>query len=1240
MSKPIIGRGGGGKGGGGGSESPNTLKSQSYANIIDLLCEGPIEGFYHGAGEGEQDIYLDGVPLKRPDGTYNFSNYAYEMRSGTQDQDHLNDFPIAVPNIVNKITSYDTPATTTIYNTEVADAFKVIVSVDSLHESDKESGDLYGHYVNYSISLSINNIDFIPRVKDSIVGKTMSAYEKAVTIDIPSDWQGKPIYVLLERLSPDDIKSAETKGDINQSSLLRLKTVTTLTYDKLTYPNSALVALNINSEYFSSVPTRSYDLKLMQVLVPAPPFYNPETREYNISGGMHWDGSTVLAWSDNPAWCFYDLLTNSRYGLGKYLKPHMIDKWELFKIAKYCDDLVPDGFGGEEPRYTCNILINSRKEALNVVRDMAKIFRGMAYWSGSQLTFVYDHEDTPEMLFTNANVVDGVFSYSGSALAARKSVALVTWQDPEVGYEKVIEYVEDEAALRKYGYKEASLNAIGCTSRGQARRLGKWLLFSENYEGNLLGFSAGNIGASLRPGSVISISDRTKVASRLGGRIVSVSGNTVTIDQSLSYTVGSELLVEIHTPVVETLPNNTTEIPSVKERHIATIEKRTIIGVTGNVVTLSTSFGAGTEPLPGSMWIVNIPATVEPATFKVLSISENTDTGVYDVSAVKYSVGKYGYIEEDIPFTPRVTSNLTLTPTPVNADSMTITESLYRAGGAVHNKVEFDWADVPGALNYSVEYKLGNNNWAVLDRECSVSYTELLNAAPGKYTFKVSTKNSFNRRSPFVESAVYSVLGKTAPPRDVENFTFAPNKAGVLLTWDPVPDLDLHGYELRYGDSWDNGVLVDVLTATRALITLEDHSTSGEYQHSYHIRAIDTSGNYSENVKSLHVVFPPIPRVFGFSCVQALSRLELAWRPSNDPYLAGYEIREGVEWAQSSLIAVVNSTHYSIPYGGQGTRTFLIKAVSSLGIKSTIASFATTEIAQPTDMNAVFLQDEKEDDWPGIMVNAEVEAEKVVTEYGKLGGEYITEVDLGAPYNAQTTITFDKLVVAQDTGSWNTSTFAWDDVTADRSWLLDFTDSIGDIRIEIATEADAPTNEVHSWRFHSTLVSSDITTPISPSAYTPSKNGATVYPAYASPPQGRYSAGFIRQGVETLEYNNANIPDIFSTVFWVRPETWGTNISDASFEVLRLENTAGVYYLQLTYDYTRKKFMLTSNLSNPDNTLEVPYEVVPGELLAVGISQSSSTRKLFITNMQANNSVTSAKTIPKTTSGYNLLKVA
>jgi hypothetical protein len=291
-------------------------------------------------------------------------------------------------------------------------------------------------------------------------------------------------------------------------------------------------------------------------------------------------------------------------------------------------------------------------------------------------------------------------------------------------------------------------------------------------------------------------------------------------------------------------------------------------------------------------------------------------------------------------------------------------------------------------------------------------------------------------------------------------------------------------------------------------------------------------------------------------------------------------------------------------------------------------------------MNAVFLQNEKTNLWSGILVNAKVDDEKVMTEYGKLGGEYITEVDLGAPYNAQTTITFDKLVVAQDTGSWNTSTFAWDDVTADRSWLLDFTDSIGDIRIEIATEADAPTNEVHSWRFHSTLVSSDITTPISPSAYTPSKNGATVYPAYASPPQGRYSAGFIRQGVETLEYNNANIPDIFSTVFWVRPETWGTNISDASFEVLRLENTAGVYYLQLTYDYTRKKFMLTSNLSNPDNTLEVPYEVVPGELLAVGISQSSSTRKLFITNMQANNSVTSAKTIPKTTSGYNLLKVA
>jgi len=1231
MSKLIIGRGGG-KGGGGGSESPNTLKSQSYANIIDLLCEGPIEGFYHGAGEEEQDIYLDGVPLKRPDGKYNFSNYTYELRSGTQHQDALNDFPIEVPYSFGDIASFDTPSIQSIQHTSVVDALKVIVSVDSLHESNKESGDLYGHYVNYRISLSIDNVNFIKRVEDGISGKTMSVYEKAVTIDIPSDWKGKPIFVLLERISPDDIKAVETNGDITQNSLLRLKTVNALTYDRLTYPNSALVALNINSEYFSSVPTRSYDLKLMQVLVPSSSFYTPETREYNNPGGVQWDGSTVLAWSDNPAWCFYDLLTNSRYGLGKYLKPHMIDKWELFKIAKYCDELVPDGFGGEEPRYTCNILINSRKEALNVVRDMAKIFRGMAYWSGSQLTFVHDHEDTPEMLFTNANVVDGVFSYSGSALAARKSVALVTWQDPEVGYDKVIEYVEDEVALRKYGYKEVSLNALGCTSRGQARRLGKWLLYSENHEGNLLGFSAGNIGASLRPGSVISISDRTKVASRLGGRIVSASGNTVILDQSLSYTVGSELLVEVHTPVVETLPDNTT-----KERHISTIEKRSIIGVSGNEVTLSISFDAEVVPLPGSMWIVSVPAVVEPATFKVLSITENTDTGVYDVSAVKYSAGKYGYVEEDIPFTPKVTSNLTLSPTPVEASTMTVSESLYMAGGVVHNKVEFDWGDVPGALNYSVEYKLDSNNWTVLDRECPVSYIELLNAVPGVYTFKISTKNSFNRKSPFVESPAVRVLGKTAPPRDVENFKFGPNKAGVLLTWDPVPDLDLHGYELRYGDSWDNGEVVDVLTATRALITLEDHGGAATDQHSYHIRAIDTSSNYSENVKTIHVTFPPISRVFAFSCVQALGRLDFSWKPSNDPYLSGYELREGLEWSQSTLIAIVNSTTYSIPYGGTGARTFLIKAVSSLGIKSSKAAFATTEIAQPRDMNAVFLQDELLNSWPGILINAEVDDQKVLSEYGKLSGEYITEVDLGAIYTAQTTITYDKLVVAQDFGSWNASTFTWEDDPAERPWLLEFTDSIGDVRMEIATEAVAPANELHSWRFHDTLNSSESLAPTTDVRRTL----GDVAPLSSPIVRGRFSAGFLRTGIESLEYNTANIPKIFSMLFWVRANTWTENVSDASFEVIRLEESAGTDYLQLTYDYNQQKFRLAPNLADPDNTLELPYEVLPGELFAVGISQDSTTRRLFISNLQAGDSVMSAKSLPPpTNNGYNLLKVA
>ena len=1247
MSKLIIGRGGG-KSGGSGTEAPNTLKSQSFANVLDLLCEGEIEGFYHGNERGEEDIYLDGVPLKESDGSYNFTDFSYDLLEGTQHQNGLKNFPIQSGTSYDVIVKKDRPTTQTVFNTKVLDAIKVVVSVDSLVESNKDTGDIYGHFVNYRISLRTQYSGWVTRVEDSIVGKTLSKYNKAVTIDIPEEYQGKHIYVRLERLSADDIDDEES--DIKQKSTFRLRQIFAITYDKLTYPNSAIFALNINSEYFANVPARSYDLKLLKIKVPSSNFYSPESRTYHKPNGQLWDGSFDVAWSDNPAWCFYDLLTNSRYGLGKYISPDMIDVWELFRIAQYCDELVPDGFGTWEPRYTCNMLITSRKEALSVVKDMTKIFRGMAYWSGNVLSFTYDHPESPEMLFTNANVVDGSFSYSGSQLSARKSVALVTWNDPSEGYSRVVEYVEDHDALLKYGYKEISLNAIGCTSRAQARRLGKWVLYSENHEGNLLGFSAGNIGASLRPGSIIQIADSTKVSSRLGGRVVSSTFNTVELDSEISVPVGSFILVEVKKLVVETLPDDTTLSPSKVERHINAIEEKEVLKVDGNVVTVAPVFD-DVYPAPNSLWVARIPALVEPATFKVLSIVENTDSGVYDVSAIKHSAEKYDYVERDIPFEEKKTSNLSLSPKSItDFTKMLIEESLYVVAGTVYNKVQFDWPDVEGAVSYSVHYKIGNNNWTLLDRECPTSYIELLNAPTGSYTFKVSTRNSFNRSSPAVESAVVKVLGKTAPPANVKNFKYAMSKTGVVLSWDPVTDLDLHGYELRYGTGWENSVAIDLLTANRAVITIEEYNVDKDFL----IRSIDTSGNLSKVASRVHVILPSVPRVLGFSCVQALGRLDFAWRPSPDPYLTGYEIREGDLWEQSTLVSVVNSTTYSVPYGGRGTRKFLIKALNSLGSKSDKASFTTTEIAQPKDMNAIYSQNEltglrsfestpetPAGQWAGVKIDLVVDSGKLVSEFGKLSGEYLTEVTLPDVYTAQNTVVSKKNVVKQDLETWNTATFSWYSTESLRPWLIEFVDSIGDVRMEIAYSTPKPASEVQSWRFHDTTTSINGLAPEPPPvAVFPGETAPVNANTFAGlPARGRFSSGLLRTGVDPLEYTNVDIPKEFSMIFWVRPTA-----SVESFEVIRLEGLAGSF-LQLTYDYTQQKFILTpllSGVSNPaEHILEVSYEIVPDALLAVGISQSSSVRRLFIANMQANDSVMSAKSIPPpTNSGYNLLKVS
>jgi len=399
MSQLIIGAGGGGKGGGGSArvaqEAPDSLRSKAYARVVDLISEGEIEGLV----DGLQSVYLDDTPIQNPDGSTNFSGVTLETRNGSQQQSYVPGFSSVENEVVVGVeVKASQPVVRSITDPDV-DAVRVKVSVPQLTNQDTTNGDLNGSTVNFAIDRQVNGGGFVEMINDTISGKTTTKYQRSY-------------YVPLAGSGPWDIRVRRITADSTSSAVQNktfVESYTEVVESKLRYPNSALVALRVDASQFSSIPRRSYDMKLLRVRVPVN--YDPATRAYS---GV-WNGTFKIAWTDNPAWCFYDLVSSTRYGLGGYIPEAQVDKWALYRVAQYCDQLVPNGLGGFEPRFTCNLYLQTREQAYKVVQDMASIFRGMVYWSGGAITVTQDAPADPVYQFAPSNVVDGEFAYQGSA---------------------------------------------------------------------------------------------------------------------------------------------------------------------------------------------------------------------------------------------------------------------------------------------------------------------------------------------------------------------------------------------------------------------------------------------------------------------------------------------------------------------------------------------------------------------------------------------------------------------------------------------------------------------------------------------------------------------------------------------------------------------------------------------------------------------------------------------------------
>ncbi|GAA7508963.1 hypothetical protein JP0009_16250 [Helicobacter pylori] len=644
-----------GKGGGGGGHTPveakETGRSKQFVKIVEVISEGEIEGL----ADGMKSVYLDNTPIQNNDDSYNFQNVLLEGRIGSQVQDIIPGFNTSEKEIsVSTQVRKTTPITRTITDNKVS-RLRLTLGVQSLF-NQADNGDTNGTSV--SLVVYIGNASY----PITISGKYSSQYLQQHTFtDLPST----PFTLRVERLT-DDSKSQRLQNNTVWASY------TEIIDTEFTYPNTALIGVKFDSEYFSNIPNRTYDIKGLKIKVPSN--YNPETRQYT----GFWDGTFKIEWSDNPAWVLYDVVTNKRYGLGQRLGEFGADKWALYQVAQYCDQLVPDGFGGQEPRFTCNAWLTEQRSAYQVINDICSIFRAMPVWNGQQLTVVMDRPADPVWTYTNANVDENGFSYTFSARKSRHNAIQVEYADKENSYEKAIEYVADDEEIRKHGLNVKKITAFGCTSRGQAHRTALWLLQTEKLETKTVTFTVGAEGLMHIPGDIIKVADTHYAGTNIGGRVLAINGKTVTLDREITLS-GNSYLSYINA--------------NGKHQNIK------IISINGAEVTL--------DQLPLGLELYGVwSLTTQQVTsqlFKALSVKEESK-GKYTIMALQHEPQKEAIVDNGAKFEPVGTTVLT-TPqisnigVAVNADGSVSVDSSVTSGNGI---VKYDIRIYKGGVLYDV----------------------------------------------------------------------------------------------------------------------------------------------------------------------------------------------------------------------------------------------------------------------------------------------------------------------------------------------------------------------------------------------------------------------------------------------------------------------------------------------------------------------------------------------------------
>ena len=751
---------GGGKGGGGGhtpTEAADNLKSVQYAEVLDLIGEGEMQGLVNGL----KSVYLDKVALQNADGTMNFEGVSFASTSGTQGQAALPGFKAVQNEIAVGVAVLVTTPLVRSISTVATDQVRVTISLPQLSQTNITNGDIAGASVEFAIDIQSNGGGYLEKYRTTITGKTMSRYQRSVVLDLPG---AAPWNVRVRRITP-------VAPDVATVNVFYWDSYTEIQQVKLRYPNSVVHGLRVSAQQFNRIPDRAYDMLGLRIQVPSN--YNPYTRAYT---GV-WNGAFTIAWSNNPAWVFYDLCTNPRYGLGGYIDAALIDKWGLYEIAQYCDALVPDGRGGTEPRFACNIVLQTRSEAYKLLQDMAAVFRGMSYWGASAVQFSQDAPSWPEMVFTPSNVIDGIFQYASTSAKQRHSMALVYWNNPEDFFKRVPEVVVDDALVAKYGIRQIEIDPIGITSRGQAYRLGKWALYSEDQETDTLQFKTGLEGGGIGIGKVFKVHDPSEAGERIGGRVQAATATAVTLDDAVTLRAG-----EAYTLTVM-MADATAELGY-------KTEERSVTTPPGAHNVLTAAPGFSQTPQAQSVWVL-ASNMVAATLWRCLSVKEvDGEANVYAIEAVAHNPGKFASVEQNIVLEKKPISRLSLAAVaPIN---LSLSEVLYRERGVYKTRLTIAWQ--PGALAgaagrlYNVAWRYNGGAWeardGVLDQSIDISGLD-----PGLVDVAVRSVNALGNQSLPLQGSL-ELLGKFAPPHDMNSLAVVMTDSGARLSWNDPSTID------------------------------------------------------------------------------------------------------------------------------------------------------------------------------------------------------------------------------------------------------------------------------------------------------------------------------------------------------------------------------------------------------------------------------------------------------------------